>query len=274
MASVTASGVVAGMLIWLSREWISTRLKTSIQHEYDQKLEAYKAQLKAESEIALLELRTAIEREAALHAAARASFAEGQKAAMERKLNAIERLWDTILTLRNSLPVILSIIDVMTVDQYRKAKDDPRFQALAPEVSEEQIASFLKSEDGSIEKVRPYVGESMWVLFYCYRVIMIRRLFLFHLDRDDAAKIEWHKDQATRELITLALTPDEIKEFNRTLVSKGVWLQRQMESKILATSKRVISGEEFGAESLQQARLIELCALELQAKSKMDLTNR
>ena len=47
--SVLFSGLLAGLLIWLSREWISARLKGSIQHEYDQKLEAHKAQLEAKN---------------------------------------------------------------------------------------------------------------------------------------------------------------------------------------------------------------------------------
>ena len=40
-----ASGAAAsGLLMWLFKEWLSTRLKASIQHEYDRKLEAHKAQ--------------------------------------------------------------------------------------------------------------------------------------------------------------------------------------------------------------------------------------
>lgn len=272
ITSVTASGILSAILIWLSREWISARLKTSIQHEYDEKLERYKAQLKAESEVALLQLRTTIEREAALHAAARASFAAGQKAAMERKLNAIDRLWYQILTLRHSLP---PIFDMMTVDEYRKAKHRPELLALAGELSPERIAGLVGSKNDPIEKVRPYVGEWMWALFYCYQAIMIRRLFLFHLEGDDATKIEWYKDQGIRQLITVALTSDEIKTFDQTLFGKGARLQERMESKILATAKRVISGEEFGADSLEQAQLLYRRATELQAKSsKMVQQNR
>ena len=62
IASATASGILAGILIWLSREWNSTRLKTTIQHEYDQKLEVHKEELKAQSDVALPQLKTGLER--------------------------------------------------------------------------------------------------------------------------------------------------------------------------------------------------------------------
>lgn len=64
LSSVVVSGALVGILIYLSREWMSARIKGSIKHEYDQKLVAHKAQLKAENDVALLELRSTIEREA------------------------------------------------------------------------------------------------------------------------------------------------------------------------------------------------------------------
>jgi hypothetical protein len=44
-----------GLLVWLFRSWISERLKQSIQHEYAQKLETYKAELNAATQAVLHE---------------------------------------------------------------------------------------------------------------------------------------------------------------------------------------------------------------------------
>jgi hypothetical protein len=121
IASLIASGTLTGALIWLTREWISARLKSSIQHEYNQKLETYKAQLQAQNEIALIEFKNMIERESALRDVAHSSFAEGQKASMERKLSAVDKLWERIITLRNGLPPILMFIDILTVEEYKSS---------------------------------------------------------------------------------------------------------------------------------------------------------
>lgn len=264
LSSVVVSGALVAVLIWLSREWMSSRIKGSIQHEYDQKLEAHKAQLKAENEVFFLELKASVEREAALHAVANTSVSEGQKAAMERKLSAVDKLWEKIINLRGSLPPILSFIDVLTVDEYKGAKDHPNFQAMSGELSPEIIASIVDNKDGPIESIRPYVGEYMWAVFFSYQAIMFRVLFLLHLGRDDAAKIEWHKDSGIRQLMEAVLTRKELEEFDSTKFGKITWIQRQLESKILSASSKVISGEEFGAESLKQARLIQQHAAQLQ----------
>src|SRR6266446_301976 len=61
LTSVLSSGALAGALIFLSKDWISQRIKSSIQHEYDQKLETHKAQLKSQSEIEIVRLKSELE---------------------------------------------------------------------------------------------------------------------------------------------------------------------------------------------------------------------
>lgn len=48
ITSVTASAALTGVLVWLSKTWLSERLKHAIKHEYDAQLEVNKATLKAQ----------------------------------------------------------------------------------------------------------------------------------------------------------------------------------------------------------------------------------
>ena len=252
--SLLTSGVLVPLLIWLSKEWISTHLKSSIQHEYDQKLESIKAQLKAQNEVALVELQAAIERHNSLLAAAHSSFAEGQKAAIERKLQAIDTLWEQVLQLRKRLPSLLTLVDVFTVDEYKKMKGHPAFLALSKDWSLEKIVTLV---DSQTERVRAYVGEYTWAVFFSYQAVMLRILFLLHAGRTDAEKLEWHKDPKTRQLIQAVLSTTEFEEFDNKAYGKISWLRSSLESKILGAARQVISGEEFGSEALEQAKLIQ-----------------
>lgn len=64
LASATVSTALAGILLWISRLWLSERLKASIKAECDQKLETHKAQLQAQSSVELEKLRAALKAEA------------------------------------------------------------------------------------------------------------------------------------------------------------------------------------------------------------------
>ncbi|MFC3674552.1 hypothetical protein [Ferrovibrio xuzhouensis] len=61
LVQILSSGFVgalaAGFIVWVTRLWLSERIKQSIKNEYDQKLETYKAELRAKSEIELERLR-------------------------------------------------------------------------------------------------------------------------------------------------------------------------------------------------------------------------
>ena len=254
IVSAVSGAVSSGTLMWLFKEWISTRLKASIQHEYDRKLETYKTQLMTQQDLAILDIKTALAREAALYSAAHASFVEGQKASMERKLNAVDNLWRSTTQFRASLPPAVAVLDVMTVDQYSGTKDNPQFKTLAGELSPEELATLVPMP---IEEVRPYVGEYMWAVFSCYRTILVRRLVLLGPGWTDAEKIEWYKDTGTRQVIAAVLTATELTEFDNTEYGKISWLQRRLESKLLAGAQKIISGESFGANSLEQATRIQ-----------------
>jgi len=142
----------------------------------------------------------------------------------------------------------------MTVDEYSVTKDHPTFQKLAGDLSEDNLK---KLSAGSIEDVRPYVGEYMWAVFSCYQTLLIRISVLLHLAKFDPKKIEWYTDAGNRNLLKAVLTPAELAEFDITTHGKISWLQRRLESKLLEGARVVISGETLGKESVEQALLIQ-----------------
>lgn len=255
LPTIVTSVLSSGAVVWVLKEWLSTRLRTSIQHEYDIKLETLKSDLS---------------RQAALLTAAHSSFAEGQKAAMERKLQAVDKLWKSLVDFRGKLPAILGFIDILTVDEYRGAKDHPTFVALARDLSEEKISNL---SNWDIEDVRPYVGEYIWSLIFIYRAIFLRTSLLLLLGRSDAEKLEWHKDGGIQQLINAALSKEERATLEAQQFGKILWIQRQIEGKILASLHKIISGEDFVNPSIEQMRVIQETISRFQVGTGFSLPN-
>lgn len=67
LTSTIFSSLLVGAGVWLTRSWLSERMKNSIRSEYDQKLETHKAQLKAQSDVALERVRADLSIVAAEH---------------------------------------------------------------------------------------------------------------------------------------------------------------------------------------------------------------
>lgn len=58
IVSVFSALSASGFVIWLTKQWISERLKNAIKNEYDVKLETHKAELKANSDVEIEKLRS------------------------------------------------------------------------------------------------------------------------------------------------------------------------------------------------------------------------
>ncbi|HMF77085.1 MAG TPA: hypothetical protein VK604_15615 [Bryobacteraceae bacterium] len=65
--SAGSAAVTSGLLMWLFKEWLSTRLRGSIKHEYDKKLASFKTELQTKQDLAILDIKTAVAREAAFY---------------------------------------------------------------------------------------------------------------------------------------------------------------------------------------------------------------
>lgn len=59
-----------------------------------------------------------------------------------------------------------------------------------------------------------------------------------------------------RQLLAVALSEEELAQFDAAQVGKLSFLRGFMESKIIQSAHRVISGEAFGAEAMRQAQAI------------------
>lgn len=78
---------------------------------------------------------------------------------------------------------------------------------------------------------------------------------------------EWHKGSSTLQILRAVITAAEFAEFEATAFGKIRWLQRRFESKILMAARKLVSGEEFGADALEQAQIIQQKVVQLNLKT-------
>lgn len=277
LSLLSAAGVsvaLSGAVIWLSRNWIGERLKNSIKYEYDLKLSAVNNELKTQADIQAAQLKASIEKEAEKIRFATSSIGESQKAAIIRKLDGIDVLWSGVLKIRENVPVVMSFIDILPEDTYLSMADAPQFKQMVGELSAEKLTQMFKDNIGSLERVRPYVGEYLWAIFSTYQVLITHIVLLIQMGEKDPEKLNWHQNNGIRQLLYSSLSSQEVAEFDAIKIRKVAWLQRNYESKILQAMQKVISGQEFGEEALKQAQDMEEKIQQLRQVNKYNSPNR
>jgi len=257
---LSAAGVSAALstvVIWLARNWISERIKGSIKHEYDLNLAAANNELKTQASAQAVQLKAEIEKESEKIRFATTSVGESQKAAIIRKLDAIDTLWVGVISARKNVPVVMGFIDILTVDEYMSMGDHKGFKEMVGELSTQKLTEMFQDNVGSLERVRPYVGEYLWAIFSTYQALILRVAFLVQMGDKDPKKLNWHQDPGIKGLLNSSLSAKDVTLFEAVKIGKVGWLQSNYESKILKAMQNVISGKEFGEEALQQAQEME-----------------
>jgi hypothetical protein len=93
IASAGVNAALSSLIIWITKFWISERLKQSIKHEYDQKLEIHKAQLKAESDVEIERLKCQLSISANEHQIRFASLHERQADVIAETYSLLKQLF-------------------------------------------------------------------------------------------------------------------------------------------------------------------------------------
>ncbi|MEX5531053.1 hypothetical protein [Pseudomonas syringae] len=254
IATAGVSAVLLAALGWMLRTWIGERLKASIKHEYDDRLERLKNELKAQSDLDLAALKSEVDRQAEKLKIAALSFSDVQKATIPRKIEAVDNLWAAVRQARNYIPGEIYICDVLTDGELADMRTSASLNELRLRLRGIDALSLSPLLFGEAEKVRPHVGEYIWALFSTYHGIVSRIMFLL-ADRNEDRR--WYRDENTQRLISSAFGQDRLEVFLGLSLNRFDWLRREFEGLLFLSFEQLLNGKAFSEAALRQAQEME-----------------
>ena len=249
--SVLLSSGIVSFFVLLMKKRIAVGIENSIKNKYDSKIENLKSELSISQSILTNSL---------------ANQTEGIKVTHERRLKAIDFYWKDILELEEYIQP-LNYFDPITlatdVERINRVKSDlpEKFQETISQAFKDlqsdkmlKTATVFKKE---IEKLRPYIGENLWLLRYYYFSFMVRIIHLYETNYIKGLNLEhWMKDEFMRKNLQNVLSEDEIKFIYETEyggITRGINMFKQ---KILKEISEITSGVTVGKSSLENAMLL------------------
>ncbi len=240
MSSVVISGFLTAALIFLAKTWIGERIKQSIENEY---------------RVALERLRADNAQYQAVQAVAMSSMSATRHAAVERRLQSIERLWSAIMRLRAATPAAVTFADALVANEYGEFFKNWKLAAVLSDVSLDRLVEEIKLL-GDVEECGLYVGETLYLLFFVYRAVVGRLVFLFEQGREKGELLPWYGDSGVQQHLRCVATQKELADFDGLKCGQFAWVQSLLETKILQHANRIISGHESADFGLEQAQRI------------------
>lgn len=248
ISTTTLLAIVA----WLARNIIATRLTNSVRHEYDEKIESLKTNLKKSEELFKGELRAKQSQIEALRSGALSGVINRQATLYERQVKAVEELWGAVISLA-SAKSIASLMTTLKFDvAVKETATNPQIRETFQKIGSSLDIAKLQTTDAS--KARPFVSPLAWAYYSAYLAIVwhavVRLKMLEAGIVNDLADTE-----AVEKLINVAL-PHQKDYIGRYGPSCFYFLLEELESNILVEMRNVLGGQESDKESISNAAKI------------------
>jgi hypothetical protein len=240
IAAISTTSLFA-VVLWLSRNLISTRLTNAVRHEYNAKLENLKAELKAKS--------SQID---ALRSGALSGVATRHAAIFERQLAAIEQLWEAVVFLEPAKNASSWMAVVKFEAASKEAAKNPRFRELFTVLGDINLND-LKTKQAL--KTRPFVSPLAWAYYSAYLAIVLHAVARLQMLQKGIDMVEIIDTKSVTKLVKIAL-PHQVEYVEKNGASAFHYLLDELENNMLLAFQRMLKGDETDQDSLERAAAI------------------
>ena len=247
--AVSTTGLFA-LALWLGRNLLITRLSKSVEHEFNEKLEALRAQLRQGEERLKADLRTKEAEIAALRSGAMAALASRQMAVDNRRLEAVDQLWAAAMSLgpARAISSWLSVIKFETAAE--KAERDPKLRQFFEMIG---TGFDMKSLNlGEAAKARPFVSPMAWATYSALVAIAVHAVMRWQILKSGLGKQDFADIESINKLLKVAL-PHHANYIDKYGASGYNFLLEELETKLLRELQSMLAGSDADKANVEQA---------------------
>lgn len=237
----------------------------------------YLARIKGQQNSELEALKADFNRDHAVFIAAIESFSSGQQVSINKRLNAIEIMWDTMQKHRSLVSKAIAFYDTLLPEEYDSEMSRTIINDFVRNYTD--ISCEANSLRDVVKKHRPFLGELLWNLFLVYDIFLGRLSILISVNQpwtrtSDGKILPWFHDQFMIDLLK-PVTEIEKSQEKKFVGSQEIyphmasWVLFTLEQKILLEADKVISGKDVSDATIQQIKRISDIIRATESTSKL-----
>lgn len=263
ISTVSATALISA-LAWLFRSLIETRLRASVEHEFNEKLETLQADLRKSEELFKADLRAKETQIEALRSGALSGLINRHALVDKRRLKAIEQLWDAVERLAPLKMPASMMARIKYEEAVRYAAKDHKVRNFFETIANTCPPERLQKTDA--HKARPFVSELAWALFSAYQAILLDPVVKLQLLKNGLSADLLKSDHVTT--VTKAALPFYSDYIDKYGDAACYYLLDILESELLKELRRSMLGEESDKASVEQASKIMVAVMKAQEQSQ------
>ena len=253
LISSTFTTLFVGFLIYLCRKWIIIRLTESVKHEYSKDLEKIKSGQRQKEKEFSEELGRKSQEIEALKNGAMATIINKQGILNERRIEAAEKLWETVSSL-SGVKNAAHLLQKINIEEVKKASNrhDPKIQNYF-DILGYMVPEPPKAKD-RIDVCRIFVSPYAWSLYSAYSATIWNawiHLEAFKKGLDTNLINNKHVD----ELIETVL-PHQKVNLDKYGTYFAYFCLEEIEGLILKEIQNMLEGDQYDKKNIERANSI------------------
>lgn len=254
LGAVGGAGVViVSLSTWLSKVW-ANRILEADRNRYANEMESIK--LSNQNFINSLSLTNS-------------AYLENKKVFTEKRIDAVQVIWEQIIKLRDERPSPIIWLDIFTPQEYSKFTTDPKLSFAKEATDPEAMNALIHSE---ADLARPFLDDRSYQLYWGYRSLTGRLCFYINnFYTNNPPNYDWRNDNGVKQILRVIFKDEEMSLFQEKMWATTE-LFNYLEMLISNHLKKLSSGLDLASETLEHSlgfnkAASEIVKSELQAKS-------
>ena len=217
--------IVIASIIGFFSKYLLNRLSQSSSHSYNSKIESLKGDINKNNNL--------------LTSLTQNYFSSSQKI-LDKKIQAYELLWTTIINIKNSFPSGISLVyqmltynEITEENTFEKLDKNPKIGPLLRSYEIITETSKIANYGKSLLNLKPYITDNTYKLFYTYQGLLGRVTSNFIWEFQNNKLYDWKKDEALKGILKITLTEKELNYIINIEINSLTSLIELIEYKIL-----------------------------------------
>ena len=261
--STVTSAILVGAAIWLARKLIETRLKSSVEFEFNSKLENVRADLRTSEERLKAELRQRESEVSALRDTSMKMMASRHVGADSRRLQAIDQLWSALIisSKGKAAATMMAALKFEAVAAEAEKNDKARLlgRMISSGLEPKNVLAYSEAA-----AARPFISDLAWSIYIAYSSVIASALTKAKLiEFGLSARLA----SATKvpELVKAVLPPQYANYIDQWGEAGCVQLLDELERALLRELRGTLEGESSDIRRLAQTAVIARLTREVES---------
>lgn len=174
-------------------------------------------------------------------------YLDAQKVYATERISAIKSLWSDLMELRDKKPSAIIYLDFLRFEEYGQIYQNEKVDFFDDELSPNNMIKLLKKDT---EKLRPFIDEHSYILFFTYRAIIGRlAIYLMNIRTNGAPQQPWQLDSGIVSILKTVFNEEQIIDIQQKPWSTTDLFEK-IEFSLVEHLRELSSGSDLSKKSL------------------------